>query len=651
MKKALFKVMAVTAAAIMFVCCCGFALAGCGEQTQTADVTGTVYSNGGSIVQYGGYVYFINGIPDYTDESGTSNVEGRVVKGGIYRAKIRTDRPASVDEEENKLISEGVLTAEEYAKTENRSTTLFDVLDFEYEIKDYIRLKEYTIGNESGTEQATYTDANGKIRQNYVPTNGGASEFSVKVEQVVGKKAGTTGYDGGLWIYDGVIYFASPSTERDTEGNVEYNRASFWAFDINRGSLSLLYTATEVNNAMPYAFYKIGDSVYLTTYENYYANADDEEKGITTGYIVVNRISGTSVKSTYELVEGVTSAYFPVSETYDPNDKSPSDAEDFVYFTRDNTSDDANPKGVTLEMISPAANGGEENARFTVDTASTGSIAVQGLEGGYLYYTKTRGGKTALLINSLYTQLHAHDEAYNETNCVAPPMTETEFVLCDDTSAYTTILPIPQDSNDMLAPCFMGANSNGIYRVTATGRTQVYNGTITLVGYHDGRIYCTLDAPEDEETETDDTTQTEDTEEDETMTALISASAYQSFTYSTAVIHNIGIPPTTTPFSFDFFSLTFDINGTETTETYLSYFGTYGGSMTNYMYISKVSGSFIRSASNVKLGDTVYSEEPAIVCYDHNCINLLHDHSSWDDYTPDEEEEGTTEGADSTLTM
>ena len=105
MKKALFKVMAVTAAAIMFVCCCGFALAGCGEQTQTADVTGTVYSNGGSIVQYGDHVYFINGIPDYTDESGTSNVEGRVVKGGIYRAKIRTDRPASVDEEENKLIS------------------------------------------------------------------------------------------------------------------------------------------------------------------------------------------------------------------------------------------------------------------------------------------------------------------------------------------------------------------------------------------------------------------------------------------------------------------------------------------------------------------------------------------------------------------
>lgn len=647
MRKTLTKAIALAAAALLLVCGSGAFLAGCAGSSQNADVGSVVYSNGGTVVRYDGYIYFINGIPDYTDDEGTSNVEGQVVKGGIYRAKINEDRPASVDEEEAKLLGDGVLTSEEYAKTETRSTTLFDVLDFEYEIKDYIQLKEYTIGNESGTEPATYVDENGRVRQNYVPTNGGASEFTVTVEQVVGKKAGTAGYDGGLWIYDGVIYFASPSTDRDSESNVEYDRTSFWAYDINAERLSLLYTANEVNNALPYAYYKIGDSVYLTTFENYYADADDEDAGITTGYIVVNRISGTNVESTYELVEGVTSAYFPVSETYDPEDTSPDDAEDFVYFTRDNTSDDAYPHGATLEMISPAATDNEENARFTVDSTPSGSITVEGLEGGYLYYTKTMGSSTALLINSLYSQLNAHDGNYNLDTCAAPPMTETESVLCSDTSEYTTILPIPQDSNDMMAPCFMGANSDGIYRVTATGRTQVYNGSITLVGYHNGRIYCTLESQETDDTEDDSST---DSSEEESMTALVSASAYQEFTYSTAQIHNIGIPPTTTPFSLDFFSLDFNVNGEETTETYLAYFGTYGGSMSDYMYINKVSGSFIRSAANVKLGDTVYSEEPAVVCYDHNCLNFLHDHSSWDDYTPDEEEDGTTDGTGDGMT-
>ena len=83
---------------------------------------------------------------------------------------------------------------------------------------------------------------------------------------------------------------------------------------------------------------------------------------------------------------------------------------------------------------------------------------------------------------------------------------------------------------------------------------------------------------------------------------------------------------------------------------YVSYFANYTATATNYMYINKVSGSYIRSAMNMRLGEVMPSEETPIVCYDHNCLNFRHDHSSWDDYTEDEEtEDGTTTDGGATM--
>ena len=642
MSKALKKTIATVIAAVMLLGGACAAFAGCGttgDDNGPVNTDKTVYSNGGTVVQYGDHVYFVNGIADYTDESGSSNLEGGVIKGGIYRARINWDRPVDLDAAIDYEVNEaGNLTAEEYEQTAARSTTLFDVLDFEYELKDYIQLGEYTIGTESGDPPPTYSDANGVVRQNFVPTAGGASEYGVAVEQVVGKKVGTSGYDGGMWIYDGYIYFASPDNTRNSDGEVEDDRTTFWAYDIERDLLSKLYTATEINNAMPYAFYKSEDSVYLTTFENYYADAEDEELGVTTGYIVVNRISGGRVTDTYELVDGVTDVYFPTAETYDPDDTSPDGADDFVYFTRDNDSSDNNPTGVTLEMISPYMEEGQyKGNRFTVASADNGDISVAGLEGGYLYFTLTGAdGKTQMQVSSLFEQLNKHDENYNDETCDAPPMVNVDPVICSDTSEYTTIIPVDQFKD---IPCFMGANADGIYRVTADGRTRVYNGTITLIGYYGGRIYCSL--------ETEDTEESEDDEESEgTVTAFVSNSAFEPFTAQTARIHSIGITPTTEPFSIDFFTINYDaVEGSTATgtEVYVSYFANYTATAANYMYINKVSGSYIRSAMNMRLGEVMPSEETPIVCYDHHCLNFRHDHSSWDDYTEDEEtEDGTT---------
>lgn len=47
-----------------------------GRQSLDCAVTG----NGGSAVQYGKYLYFINGTRGYEDTDGTNNVAGQVIK-------------------------------------------------------------------------------------------------------------------------------------------------------------------------------------------------------------------------------------------------------------------------------------------------------------------------------------------------------------------------------------------------------------------------------------------------------------------------------------------------------------------------------------------------------------------------------------------
>ena len=62
-----------------------------GRQSLDCAVTG----NGGSAVQYGKYLYFINGTRGYEDTDGTNNVAGQVIKGALYRAELTGETVAN----------------------------------------------------------------------------------------------------------------------------------------------------------------------------------------------------------------------------------------------------------------------------------------------------------------------------------------------------------------------------------------------------------------------------------------------------------------------------------------------------------------------------------------------------------------------------
>lgn len=195
-------------------------LAGCGgdsfsdvKVSGTQDTSYTVYSNGGGAVQYGNYVYFINGYDGYEDTDAKQNVWPNVVKGALYRAELS-----------------GVKNGGEFEIAKNTSA-VSDGLEF----------------------------IAGKGEDYY-----GNSIDVVSVQLIAPKRIGTSGYDkGGIFIYDNYVYFASPNNEKDKTGTVQANRTDFFRVRLNGTKAEKIYTTENEATSSPYAFYKYNGAVYL----------------------------------------------------------------------------------------------------------------------------------------------------------------------------------------------------------------------------------------------------------------------------------------------------------------------------------------------------------------------------------------------------
>lgn len=257
------------------------------------DTSYTVTSQGGSVVAYGNYVYFINGTRGYDDTSGNANVWDEVVKGALYRAEFN---------------------GEKY--TDAQSLVMFKTapdsngLEFKY------------------TESTDYFDE---------PSN------VVDVTKIAPKTIGTASYErGGIFIYDNYVYFASPNNLKSSTGTVQTTRTDFFMMPLSGGEPTKLYTTTEGvdTSASEYAFYKYGGAVYLVVREN----TD----------IVSLRINTSKAKAgdPVRFEVNATSVYFPVRDVYYTG-ISNNTVEDFIYFVRERTDDDVQRSGTVIEAMRP----------------------------------------------------------------------------------------------------------------------------------------------------------------------------------------------------------------------------------------------------------------------------------------------------------
>ncbi|MCL2860855.1 MAG: hypothetical protein FWE22_00365 [Firmicutes bacterium] len=364
--KILSLIVGLLFAAGIFVGCMGFPRVP--NLTMEQDTNFVVRSQGGSAVQYGNIVYFINGFNTLTynpTADGRFNAWGDVQRGALYRAELRGEREgrefvSGFNENPDLVINENAFTAtgQVYAQNEFYSTP---------QLRHGININD---------EDFDFDNFDVNDPDNWIDL--------VAVERIVPKAIGTVAGDtlsghGGIFIFGEWIYYATPSITRDTAGRMQDDRVDFMRTRVDGSQTQHIYSTQGPANHAPYAFYRIGDAVYMVVF---YTPA-----GETSGRIVSVRMEDNRRRpnNPYLIAENVTSVIFPRFDFYDSVNhyRYENNLEHFIFFTRNFVHGDGVQEGNIVEMMRPS---GEEGIRIR---GSGQHITLVDVRDGLLIYTET----------------------------------------------------------------------------------------------------------------------------------------------------------------------------------------------------------------------------------------------------------------------
>ncbi len=407
---------------------------GCG--LSSVDVSGEqdtdyiVYSNGGSAVQYGNYVYFINGTAGYENVDGDLNDWGDVEKGALYRAELSGSKAGREFE----------------TKTYTSDLTDFD-FDFDfYEGEDYDAEPIDVVSN----------------------------------ELIAPKVIGTSAYtSGGIYIYDEYVYFASPNNQKDKYGVVKTAFTDFYRMGLDGSDPELIYTTEDSAYDQPYAFYHAGYNdkgegiVYMVCYWD------------TT--IVSVKMEGKKIGNPLTITEDATSAYFPTRSTFD-SENLEYGLEDFIFYTRDVVAgEDSVRSGNVIEVSLPD---GSEGFSYHMNSETT---EIKDVRDGLLFHTTTTTlGYTKVLYTDLNEKIKDIPH-YANTGAKANDATVSGTVFeGTNFSDFTTTYFFRGDTQNNKA-LMLGVTSSAVYLLSDYGDyasgVALLNESITILMIDDGYIY------------------------------------------------------------------------------------------------------------------------------------------------------------------
>lgn len=378
------------------------------------DTSYAVTSQGGSAVQYGNYVYFINGTRGYEDTDGKNNVWGDVVKGALYRAELNGSK----------------------VKEEGDAFSRFNI----------------ALDTESGLE-FKFTEGKDYFDE---------PENVVNTTAIAPKTVGTSGYEnGGIFIYDNYVYFASPNNEKNKTGTVQTTHTDFYMMSLSGGKPVKLYTSGTDTSSSAYAFYKFKENVYLVVNED--------------GKIVSVKVNVGKEKAEDPVTFKVnaTQVYFPVRDTYYKGIDN-NTVEDFIYFVRNVNDDDNMHSGTVIEAMRPD---GSENFVVSENGQTEELVAVRD---GVLFYSTTVSGKSVLAYDSLHDALMQYSSSYkNAQNKLDADKQYKQFSgkFPTELSSDPSIYPFRPDlQSNVVYYADMGSSSLDLYETDGTV-TTIYSGS------------------------------------------------------------------------------------------------------------------------------------------------------------------------------
>lgn len=189
---------------------------------------------------------------------------------------------------------------------------------------------------------------------------------SLKLSDAVMLVSKIAGFENsGLYIFGNKLYFATPSTSKNSSGSTLSSLLSFYSVDLDGQNLKEFYQTPEYSSGS-YSFIKIENSVYLL---------------VNTGKQIV-RVSTNG--ETKVLASDIKSAFLPKSDVLVNNQYNILSNENFVYYTvaSEKTTDDRD-YGTCLYKANITT--GEATKLLAIDYVT---ITVVKLENNVLFYTR-----------------------------------------------------------------------------------------------------------------------------------------------------------------------------------------------------------------------------------------------------------------------
>ena len=128
-----------------------------------------------------------------------------------------------------------------------------------------------------------------------------------------------------FYIYGDKIYYATPNSEKGTDGKIDYKKTDFYMSNLDGSNVSRIYKTTVSSTNISFRFYEIEGKVYLAVYDS-------------AELFVVN----CSNKEVKKVATGVTGVVLP----------SENEQHNYIYYTRSSVDDDKVNSGNILAMAS-----------------------------------------------------------------------------------------------------------------------------------------------------------------------------------------------------------------------------------------------------------------------------------------------------------
>lgn len=448
-----------------------FAFAGCSTEPLSGDTSGEVSSNGGFVVEKGNYIYFINGVDDYT----SSNKFGEVVKASLMRISKTDLNQGNFGASETVVPS--LIVAEDYTSgiyiygdrvyyatpttAKNTSGEVENTyLDFKSTKLDGTDTSSYYFRASDNTAPYRYTEIDGVV-------------YCLHIEDSTELYSCNTATKEDTLLVSGMTSYVMDQTNK-TDGGVYYtmsvtvgeDKANSYAESYNQ----VYYVTADVTEA-PYEY--TYDEDYLKDYQD--ENGKDAMPYTNLGTIVLDGRGNNNAVTQYNH-NTETESYTPNGYTYTLIQY----ANDGLYYTRSyvDTTDSVGdggwmfylPQSNTLasgwnsvsgnpDTTKPQA--GDLNDVIAYDSSTATSSAIFCYENGQHSYIYTSG----ISIFTAYITEES-DGIRTESVRIASSASGATLLFVDTTS---------DSAYHYIYYSMANANGNGIYRTVYNGTAEDYN--------------------------------------------------------------------------------------------------------------------------------------------------------------------------------